>query len=386
MNKPKKTKKSKENIKARMPLILWVIIICALIVFTILFIPLLNSIFSKNSFLSSLTSLLTVTNNLGGTVGGILGPIVALLAALLTYWAFMEQVKANRKQAKQFKKQFKDSKISKFESRFFELLKIHSTNKDNFNNFFPQNNGFEKIIKEFSFLSAVYELTYFKSNRDSYSEYLNFFYELSTDDKVKQYREEIDKVMSIILLGKEFYYENFAYEADEAFDFYTAIKNLKIGTKDLMNSSNGILQECYFFENTKSKVLAALVVENNPFVLNGYLKILIPYLNSLSTLFSFIQNEKKIKKNDKRIYFDIIRTMLTSEELIFLYFYFVSNNESYFSKEIVFDSAIFYDLDIEKIDSMMIFPTIDYFNELYSEIDDDVLFRRMDIIKKYFTY
>ena len=68
------------------------------------------------------------TGQIGDTIGGITGPFIALLAALLTFFAFWVQYRSNIAQTKQFKKQDKDTKIDRFENKFFELLRLHRNN------------------------------------------------------------------------------------------------------------------------------------------------------------------------------------------------------------------------------------------------------------------
>ncbi len=108
--------------------------ICALV---ICFLPLIFTSFS-NPWVSFGKS-----NEIGDTIGGTMGPFVALIAAFLTFFAFWEQYKANRIQREQFEKEQKsladqiktqtnDSSLVKFESTFYEMLKIHNENVKEF--------------------------------------------------------------------------------------------------------------------------------------------------------------------------------------------------------------------------------------------------------------
>lgn len=72
------------------------------------------------------------TGPIGDTIGGIMGPFIAMVAAVLTFLAFWVQYKANQKQFQQFNKQDIDTKIERFENRFYELLKIHRDNVQEF--------------------------------------------------------------------------------------------------------------------------------------------------------------------------------------------------------------------------------------------------------------
>jgi hypothetical protein len=68
------------------------------------------------------------TGQIGDTIGGIAGPVIALIVGLLTFLAFWVQFQSNRAQTAQFKKQDTDTKIDRFENRFYELLQLHRDN------------------------------------------------------------------------------------------------------------------------------------------------------------------------------------------------------------------------------------------------------------------
>src|SRR6478736_5515592 len=65
-------------------------------------------------------------NEIGDALGGTLGPFVALLASALTFLAFWVQYKANQQQKR-------DLQIERFESKFYELLRLHRANLDELN-------------------------------------------------------------------------------------------------------------------------------------------------------------------------------------------------------------------------------------------------------------
>ena len=78
-----------------------------------------DSIFDRN---------FTNTGPIGDTIGGIMGPFIAIIASGLTFIAFWAQYKANLKQTEQFNIQADDVKIERFESKFYEMIKIHRDN------------------------------------------------------------------------------------------------------------------------------------------------------------------------------------------------------------------------------------------------------------------
>jgi hypothetical protein len=72
----------------------------------------------------------TEKGNIGNAIGGIMSPFIASAAALLTFIAFWVQYKANIAQTNQFNKQDIDTKIDRFENKFYELLRLHKQNVD----------------------------------------------------------------------------------------------------------------------------------------------------------------------------------------------------------------------------------------------------------------
>ncbi len=72
------------------------------------------------------------TGPIGDTIGGIMGPFIAIVAAFLTFIAFWVQYKFNKEQILRFDKQETDLKVERFENRFFELLKLHRDNVQEF--------------------------------------------------------------------------------------------------------------------------------------------------------------------------------------------------------------------------------------------------------------
>ncbi|PXY02715.1 hypothetical protein DF185_01070 [Marinifilum breve] len=99
------------------------------------------------------------TGEIGDTIGGIMGPFVAIIAAGLTFLAFWIQYEANSKHVDQFESQSKQNSIDRFESKFFEMIKLHRDNVNELRKFYGHEMGgviFYSLIKEFM---IVYEWT-----------------------------------------------------------------------------------------------------------------------------------------------------------------------------------------------------------------------------------
>lgn len=68
------------------------------------------------------------TGQIGDSIGGTVGPAVAIIGALLTFLAFYVQYQANQQQRKDIDSQGDNWLYERFESRFFELLRLHKEN------------------------------------------------------------------------------------------------------------------------------------------------------------------------------------------------------------------------------------------------------------------
>lgn len=68
------------------------------------------------------------TGPIGDTVGGFWGPGIAFIGAVLTFFAFYVQYQANQEQRNAIAMQAKNWAIERFESRFFEMIRLHKEN------------------------------------------------------------------------------------------------------------------------------------------------------------------------------------------------------------------------------------------------------------------
>lgn len=66
------------------------------------------------------------TGQVGDTIGGITGPFIAIASAFLVFIAFWVQYKANEQQRQ-------DIKLERFQTNFFELVRLHKANVDEIN-------------------------------------------------------------------------------------------------------------------------------------------------------------------------------------------------------------------------------------------------------------
>ncbi len=91
-----------------------------------------------------------------------MGPVVGFIGVISTFFAFWVQYVANQKQFRQFKKQNKDIKLERFENKFYELIKIHRDNVNEFEIPKFKSNGILKgrrvFVEMFTELNVIYNV------------------------------------------------------------------------------------------------------------------------------------------------------------------------------------------------------------------------------------
>lgn len=242
------------------------------------------------------------TGEIGDTIGGIMGPFVAIAAAILTFLAFWIQFKANEQQRM-------DIARERFENHFNILLGIY---KDATNNINIPSVGKNK--EAFHFLYYEYQTL------------LIFFYILYKEHNSKY--EKIDKkkiddisslAISFLMCGitdtsndrikKEFcqiFDENFIKSAIDL------VSNLqKINSKQIFSFSK--IKQLTLFESyhTNSEIKWFWGMRSN----------LIPYLNSINTQISYVNNYFQEDK-EKNQYYNIIYALMSEHELGLLYAFY----------------------------------------------------------------
>ncbi|TDE05819.1 putative phage abortive infection protein [Flavobacterium sandaracinum] len=65
---------------------------------------------------------------IGDTIGGLTSPFIGIAGAVLTFLAFWVQFKANEQQKNDLKDQRKREYLSSFETKFFDLIRLHREN------------------------------------------------------------------------------------------------------------------------------------------------------------------------------------------------------------------------------------------------------------------
>jgi hypothetical protein len=243
--------------------------------------------------------------------------VIALIGAFLTFLAFWVQVQSNKAQTLQFKNQDIDTKIDRFENKFYELIRLHRNNVEEakisgFNeNKFEKRQVFSLMYGELRFLFFVVKTKYviFKEankiqNEYSDEELLNlayiFFYAGTHSDKLIE-----------VMIGDRFNKILYADIFQELIKLQDIIGNLSVPSNS--NKPDPALE---FPEIGK----ATLSRSYSPF--RGHQNFLGNYYRHLYQTVKFVvkQNDNIINKEQKIDYLRTLRAQLSDFEQIMLYY------------------------------------------------------------------
>ncbi len=335
------------------------ITIIILLIITYLLVPILlttlalySSFKNKDSFANCLKELVTVTGPLGDTLGGIMGPLVAIIAALLTYWAFMEQVKANKQQANQFTEQFRVQELRDFENRFYETLKLHIENANLINDGVPnkQGKGFAYIFSEIRFIGQYIFHTKYKGNAREISDFREKVRAENIDKSIID--EEITRIELLVTLLMHM------GNPKSSFTLPPLLANLNVNYLDfeslyslVANSTPENPPEINSIADKNLQMLMTFELFNKDFTLSGHFNSFNRYLTSLNLLISLVrqQNDDILSPKVKEEYFSTIRSVIGREELYVLYILSFTTFCKVSFENIV-SSRLFYELQYAEID------------------------------------
>jgi len=243
---------------------------------------------------------------IGDTYVGIMGPFIAILASFLTFIAFWVQYKANRRQNLQFDLQAKDVAIQRFESKFFELLKLHRNNVEDID---ISNGG---IVGRKAFISLYLELSC------TYYALKNVIMELLQKHLIENIPPEIELVniaYTTFFTGvgdnSDQVLQDFLGVADDDIILNAFIAHLK-KSKHQFNATGHIQIQ------TDDKVIDFR--SYMPF--NGHMSILGHYYRHLFQTVKFVvtQDKKILNRSDKYQYLKTLRAQLSDHEQLLLYY------------------------------------------------------------------
>jgi hypothetical protein len=265
-------------------------------------------LFTRNWGLPSFSE----TGSIGDTVNGIATPFIAIAAAILTFVAFWVQYQSNLNQVRQFRKQDLDTQVQRFESRFFELIKLHRDNvaEINIENKIKGRKAFSRFYYELRYIYVQLELNYessqelTKSNIVSKHELTNiafllFFFGVG---------ENSNKMHNIFFKR----YEDCIFLKNTIKDLETERnKYNKAGSNSELN-----------IPDKKGKDDFVFVVNYKPF--NGHGGKLGHYFRHLFHIVKFVdeQSDRVIKNKDE--YLKVLRAQLSNFEQLLLYYNSIS--------------------------------------------------------------
>ncbi|MGE0636130.1 MAG: putative phage abortive infection protein [Bacteroidia bacterium] len=261
----------------------------------------------------------TTTGQIGDTIGGIAGPVIALIAALLTFLAFWIQVQANKAQTSQFNKQDTDTKIDRFENKFYELLSLHKANVEEISidgydqRKIEKRKAFVFMYREFRFAFFVTKIKYdeLQKSQELKTKYTDedllrlayiFFYA-----GVGIHSDKLNKAMA----GEQF--EQLLFEKVN-----TKLQDIQKNIKDLRLPVN---KQQKFPELEINGLGKSMLPDSyRPFV--GHLNRFGHYYRHLFQTVKFVVNQdnKLIKEPQKLEYLRTLRAQLSDHEQVMLYY------------------------------------------------------------------
>lgn len=258
------------------------------------------------------------TGEIGDTLGGIMNPFIAICGVIVTGLAFYMQYNANRIQVKSFKKEFEtqtfENKLQKFESQFYEMLRLH---KENVN---------EIKLETISYLQKKGEFNLEKESHDFIKtridgqvngrECFKFF-----ADELRICNEVVKKATGSIGFGK-------AYDL-----FWKGLNGLsnadQVYIKAIEVNSNH--NETFLFENDfpNTNFLSSLGLGNvivNYELFKGHENELGHYYRHLFHTVKFVANQPEdfINYEKKRDYLRLLRAQLSNYEQVMLFYNYLA--------------------------------------------------------------
>lgn len=277
---------------------IWTLFLVGLIILCLFpFILTRERIFEKLDF--------TQTGNIGDTIGGITAPFIGLIGALLTFLAFWIQFKANKEQTKQFEEQDRSNKKERFETKFYDLLKLH---RDNINEF----NIEDKVLGRKCFIYMYSEL------RFCYCLIINLY---SANRKSGKTKQDISKEQIFNIAYLTFFF-GIGKVSDNAYNDL-----MKFFDKELITEFHTLLkgwQQAYSERKEKITIphekdgICEMKIKYKPF--EGHVSRLGHYFRHLFQTVKFvIEQDEKIVPN-KYEYIKTLRAQLSTHEQLLIYY------------------------------------------------------------------
>lgn len=232
-----------------------------------------------------------ITSKYGAFFGGVVGTLFTLTGTILIFFSLYEQTKQNKKHD--------------FESKFYEMIRIHRENANEIRtNRVEGRAAIEKIIEilRIWYLEVEDAIKKIKNSDVSDSDFNSLYH---SKHQVSKYLKSIDN-MEVQFLIHKLSYGYFFYTLDK----YHITKN----KDDIMYSINFLVTNILERNNLTSNEPSKLNSNTNFNTLLGH------YFRHLFQIIKLISEEKILPEDEKYKYSKIVRALLSDYEQILLYY------------------------------------------------------------------
>ena len=246
-------------------------------------------------------------NEIGITLNGLMSPFIAISAALLTFIAFLVQYQANKKIQEQFK-------IQEVDQLFFEMLKLHKENVNEFNI-----DGYDHIVtKQTGGRDSLQKIQRQTSQRKVF---VTMVTELEAIIEIAQLmlQPNTDKDKEkLFQVAYEIFFFGIESENVQKWNFYR-FPQFKLKLKNIRKEhSDSYSKENKFNINGK---YIHLYIKYKPF--SGHENRLGHYYRHLYSTVDYIVSREKdniISKDKAKHYLKLLRAQLSNDEQLLLYY------------------------------------------------------------------
>lgn len=258
-----------------------------------------------------------ILNLIGGAIGGSVGPLIALDTAIIMYLAFKKQDETNKLVKKQFEKE-------QVYSRFYEMLKVYSKIVDRFNrkelddSTINAENQFKELLSQFDTIYTIVINSYnlhlshdlkdwIKENKEVSAIYHNNFIIRDAYWILFFGIEKFQKKMQIIYSENLYMYTKFSGKI-EKYEKYIYNELESINKKEHIGTIYSVKNKL----DVSFEGVLKLGLANDSF--------LSKYYRHLFSMVRFIVDSKTLTYKEKRDVLKILRSLLSNEEQILLYY------------------------------------------------------------------
>jgi hypothetical protein len=251
------------------------------------------------------------TGPIGDTIGGIMNPFIALAGIFLTFLAFYIQVIANKQQQDSFRTELNEQKEqfkkSQFENQFYEMLRLH---KENVNEFSLNSNVTSAKTK-----SSV-EVSEFTHGRSVFDNYIIEF-ELCYEAAKQSFKDQDVNVLINEAYGA--FFHGLSTELISKHSYFKLLYSISHGHKTSGYSNlKQVIKNKLGLEWKKRELYYP--------IFKGYSSQLAHYYRHLFQTVKFVANQKDefLSYEDKRKYLRILRAQLSNQEQVMLFYNWLS--------------------------------------------------------------